>query len=153
MSETRKLAAILVAECLGYSRLAGADEERTLTRLRGVRSESPLPLTEAASSSAPRAIGCELAEAQSSRLRASLLAVARRRRGFLPRPIRGGGRCLEAAAQSGLALNPDFYIAHLRAAAISGKSSYLADREHLFGRYAKRRSAGRVTGSPSRKSC
>ena len=34
MSETRKLAAILVADVVGYSRLAGADEERTLARLR-----------------------------------------------------------------------------------------------------------------------
>jgi class 3 adenylate cyclase len=30
MSETRKLAAILVADVVGYSRLAGADEDRTL---------------------------------------------------------------------------------------------------------------------------
>jgi len=30
----RKLAAILAAHVAGYSRLAGADEERTLTRLR-----------------------------------------------------------------------------------------------------------------------
>jgi hypothetical protein len=30
MSETRKLAAILVSDVVGYSRLAGADEERTL---------------------------------------------------------------------------------------------------------------------------
>jgi adenylate cyclase len=34
MSETRKLAAILVADVAGYSRLAGADEDRTLARLR-----------------------------------------------------------------------------------------------------------------------
>jgi adenylate cyclase len=34
MSETRKLGAILVANVVGYSRLAGADEERTLARLR-----------------------------------------------------------------------------------------------------------------------
>ena len=39
MSETRKLAAILVADAVGYSRLVGADEERTLARLRGVRSD------------------------------------------------------------------------------------------------------------------
>src|SRR5215471_17963433 len=39
MSETRKLAAILVADVVGYSRLAGADEERTLARLRGLRSD------------------------------------------------------------------------------------------------------------------
>ena len=30
MSETRKLAAILVSDVVGYSRLAGADEDRTL---------------------------------------------------------------------------------------------------------------------------
>jgi class 3 adenylate cyclase/Flp pilus assembly protein TadD len=39
MSETRKLAAILVADVVGYSRLAGADEDRTLSRLRGLRSD------------------------------------------------------------------------------------------------------------------
>ena len=39
MSETRKLAAILVADVVGYSRLAGVDEDRTLARLRGLRSD------------------------------------------------------------------------------------------------------------------
>ena len=39
MSETRKLATILVADVVGYSRLAGADEDRTLARLRGLRSD------------------------------------------------------------------------------------------------------------------
>jgi adenylate cyclase len=39
MSENRKLAAILVADVVGYSRLAGADEDRTLVRLRGLRSD------------------------------------------------------------------------------------------------------------------
>ena len=39
MSETRKLAAILVADIAGYSRLAGADEDRILARLRALRSD------------------------------------------------------------------------------------------------------------------
>ena len=39
MTETRKLAAIVVADVVGYSRLAGADEDRTLARLRGLRSD------------------------------------------------------------------------------------------------------------------
>jgi len=39
MTETRKLAAILVADIVGYSRLAGADEDRTLARLRALRSD------------------------------------------------------------------------------------------------------------------
>jgi adenylate cyclase len=39
MSETRKLAAILVSDVVGYSRLAGADEDRTLARLRTLRSD------------------------------------------------------------------------------------------------------------------
>ena len=39
MGETRKLAAILVADVVGYSRLAGTDEDRTLARLRGLRSD------------------------------------------------------------------------------------------------------------------
>src|SRR6516225_9131861 len=39
MNEARKLAAILVSDVVGYSRLAGADEDRTLARLRGLRSD------------------------------------------------------------------------------------------------------------------
>src|SRR5271154_4319360 len=39
MSQTRKIAAILVADVVGYSRLAGADEDSTLSRLRGLRSD------------------------------------------------------------------------------------------------------------------
>jgi adenylate cyclase len=39
MSETRKLAAILVADVVGYSRLAGADEDLILARLRTLRSD------------------------------------------------------------------------------------------------------------------
>jgi adenylate cyclase len=38
VSETRKLAAILVSDIVGYSRLAGADEDRILARLRTLRS-------------------------------------------------------------------------------------------------------------------
>ncbi|MGH7089726.1 MAG: adenylate/guanylate cyclase domain-containing protein [Stellaceae bacterium] len=38
-SGQRKLAAILAADVAGYSRLAGADEERTLARLRALRSD------------------------------------------------------------------------------------------------------------------
>ena len=43
MSETRKIAAILVADVVGYSRLAGADEDRTLSRLRALRSDPAAP--------------------------------------------------------------------------------------------------------------
>jgi adenylate cyclase len=39
MGETRKLAAILVSDVVGYSRLAGADEDRILARLRTLRSD------------------------------------------------------------------------------------------------------------------
>ena len=39
MVETRKLAAILVSDVVGYSRLAGSDEDRTLARLRALRSD------------------------------------------------------------------------------------------------------------------
>jgi adenylate cyclase len=39
MAETRKLAAILVSDVVGYSTLAGSDEERTLARLRALRSD------------------------------------------------------------------------------------------------------------------
>ena len=39
MSETRKIAAILVSDVVGYCRLAGADEDRNLSRLRTLRSD------------------------------------------------------------------------------------------------------------------
>ena len=39
MSETRKIAAILAADVVGFSRLTGADKDRTLARLRGLRSD------------------------------------------------------------------------------------------------------------------
>jgi adenylate cyclase len=39
MGETRKIAAILCADVVGYSRLAGADEDRILARLRALRSD------------------------------------------------------------------------------------------------------------------
>ena len=39
VSEVRKIAAILVADVVGYSRLVGADEDRTLARLRALRSD------------------------------------------------------------------------------------------------------------------
>jgi TolB-like protein/Flp pilus assembly protein TadD len=39
MAEHRKLAAILAADVVGFSRLTGADEDRTLARLRALRSD------------------------------------------------------------------------------------------------------------------
>jgi TolB-like protein len=39
MNENRKLAAILASDIVGFSRVAGADEDRTLARLRALRSD------------------------------------------------------------------------------------------------------------------
>src|ERR1700730_4939813 len=39
MGETRKIAAILCSDVVGYSRLAGTDEDRILARLRTLRSD------------------------------------------------------------------------------------------------------------------
>ena len=39
VGETRKMAAILVSDVVGYSRLTGADEDRILARLRSLRSD------------------------------------------------------------------------------------------------------------------
>jgi adenylate cyclase len=47
MSGTRKIAAILVADVVGYSRLAAADEDRTLSRLRGRRIDLSDPAIDA----------------------------------------------------------------------------------------------------------
>ena len=55
MGETRKLAAILVADIVGYSRLAGVDEDRTCASpdLRSDLIAPPSPPITHASSSAP----------------------------------------------------------------------------------------------------
>src|ERR1700722_18220034 len=47
MLGTRKVAAILVADIVGYSRLAGTDEDRTLSRPRGLRSDLIAPANDA----------------------------------------------------------------------------------------------------------
>jgi adenylate cyclase len=47
MGGMRKIAAILVADVVGYSRLAGVDEDRTLSRLRGLRSDLIEPAIDA----------------------------------------------------------------------------------------------------------
>jgi adenylate cyclase len=47
VTQTRKLAAILAADVVGYSRLAGADEDRTLARLRALRGDLIDPAIEA----------------------------------------------------------------------------------------------------------
>jgi len=39
VAETRKIAAILAADVVGFSRMASADEDRTLARLRLLRAE------------------------------------------------------------------------------------------------------------------
>src|SRR6202046_3507605 len=39
MTENRKITAILAADVVGFSRLAAADEDRTLARLRALRSD------------------------------------------------------------------------------------------------------------------
>ena len=44
MSETRKIAAILVSDVVGFSRLVGVDEDRTLARLRALRSDMIDPI-------------------------------------------------------------------------------------------------------------
>jgi adenylate cyclase len=46
MNRTRRLAAILAADVVGYSRLIGADEEGTLDRLRAIRTDVIDPTTE-----------------------------------------------------------------------------------------------------------
>jgi adenylate cyclase len=47
VTQTRKLAAILAADVVGYSRLAGWDEDRTLARLRALRGDLIDPAIEA----------------------------------------------------------------------------------------------------------
>jgi hypothetical protein len=70
VTETRKLAAILVADVVGYSRLAGADEDRILARLRTLRSDlidPTSPSITGASSSAPETAQLSSSAASSTR--------------------------------------------------------------------------------------
>ena len=57
MTQTRKLAAILAADVVGYSRLAGADEDRTLARLRALRGDLIDPAIEASHGRAVKQTG------------------------------------------------------------------------------------------------
>jgi hypothetical protein len=52
MSQTRRLAAILAADVVGYSRLMGADEGGTLQRLKEIRAELIDPMIAAHNSKA-----------------------------------------------------------------------------------------------------
>ena len=93
MGETRKLAAILVADVVGYSRLAAADEDRTLARLRGSVAISlipPSPRITAVSSSAPATEPHRVP--QRRRRRALRHRGAERRRPDLSRPTRTQSR-------------------------------------------------------------
>ncbi len=83
MAGTRKTAAILVADVVGYSRLAGADEDRTLSRLRGLRSDLIDPAIDAHRGRGPTmnlktwSISCSLtAAATKSRMRRTIAAHA-----------------------------------------------------------------------------
>jgi adenylate cyclase len=44
MAETRKIAAIQAADVVGFSRMVGADEDRTLARLRALRADVIEPI-------------------------------------------------------------------------------------------------------------
>ena len=76
MSETRKIAAILVADVVGYSRLAGADEDRTLSRLRALRSDliDPTISVHHGRRAEGHRVGARIASWQASRAR-SVLSV------------------------------------------------------------------------------
>jgi tetratricopeptide (TPR) repeat protein len=76
MSETRKLAAILAADVVGYSRLVGAHEERTLARLRGLRSDLIDPAIAAQLTYAGR-VGAGMSEKVLKDLRRRLDPLAR----------------------------------------------------------------------------
>jgi hypothetical protein len=75
MSECRKRAAILVADVVGYSRLAGADEERTLARLRPLRRMTAMARTPVLPKATP--VGALSAQLGSPRPRSAMSAVRR----------------------------------------------------------------------------
>jgi adenylate cyclase len=72
MSETRKLAAILVADVVGYSRLAGVDEERTLARLRGLRSDLLDPIISVHTDGSSSALAAARSSSSAGRRRRAL---------------------------------------------------------------------------------
>ena len=65
MAETRKLAAILAADVVGYSRLAGADEDRILARLRALRSDLIDPTIAVHNGRVVKRTGCSIVEFRS----------------------------------------------------------------------------------------
>jgi len=77
MSGTRKIAAILVADVVGYSRLADADEERTLARLRALRRMTAMARTPVLPEATP--VGALSAQLRHSRPRSATSAIRRDR--------------------------------------------------------------------------
>ena len=58
MSQTRRLAAILAADVVGYSRLVEADEEGTLAQLRTIVGLAEIMTWAPVVSAQPRSNGC-----------------------------------------------------------------------------------------------
>jgi hypothetical protein len=71
MGGTRNITAILVADIVGYSRLAGADEDRTLSRLRGLRSDLIDPAVDAHHGRIVKRTGATLPQASQRSMRRS----------------------------------------------------------------------------------
>jgi class 3 adenylate cyclase len=97
MSEIRKIAAIMVADVVGYSRLAGADEDRTLSRLRALRIDLIDPAVAAHHGRVVKRTGDGLIAEFRSVVEAVRSAIA------MPPPIRGKGgarRLWRASASS-----------------------------------------------------
>ena len=97
MSEARRLPAILVADVVGYSRLAGADGERSLARLRGLRSD--LISTQIPANSLTRQEETSMIATESTPARKGLS-----RRGFLQRSATGFAAAI-AITSTGALLN------------------------------------------------
>ena len=137
MDETRKLAAILVSDVVGYSRLASADEDRTLARLRVCAAISWIPLSlliGAASSSAMETAASSSSAAPltrcgaPSRCRAAWSSAT-------PACRPNDASSSASAFRASTAINPDLAINLLMLAASAALQGQDADARETLQRY------------------
>jgi hypothetical protein len=108
MSETRKIAPILVADIVGYSRLAGADEDRTLSRLSALRSDLIDPTIAGAPKGNRIALKHGACSAETLALKREIQALARMTRETIAGIMIFVGPCRVLSALVGLRSDAEF---------------------------------------------
>ena len=127
MSETRKIAAILAADVVGFSRMASADEDRTLARLRALRADLLDPTVASQNGRVFKRTGDGALVEFRSVVEAVRCATTIQNAMML-------GKLDEARSEvkAGLALDPTFTLRRFRLGTASDNAVFLKQRERAY---------------------